>query len=99
MVLHRWKPLPCAVACDVPAVVSNAKPAAAREASARVLALAVSGKGAKHSRLLRARRAALVVVGFGTTKRRYTSERLLSFGARLWPDVPAAASNAKPAAT
>ena len=45
----------------------------------------------------RARRAALVVVGPCTRKGHCAGERPLFFGARPWCDVPAAASNAKPA--
>ena len=61
-------------------------------------ALAVSGEEAQHSSLLRARRAALVVVGLGSIEGRRVGGKPLSFGARPWCDVPAAASNAKPAA-
>ena len=44
----------------------------------------------------RARHAALGVVGLGTNKRRCTSGRFLSFGARPWRAVPTVASNTKP---
>ena len=64
-------------------------------------ALAVSGDEAQHSSALelaaRARRAALVVVGSYSIKGRCAGERSLFFGARSWCDVPALASNAKPA--
>ena len=58
--------------------------------------LAISGEEAHHaSWLLRARRAALVVVGMYAVEGRCTGERPLSFGARPWCDLPAAASNSK----
>ena len=81
------------------AAACNAKPAAAAcEASVRAPALAVSEEEAQHSRMLRARHAALVVVDVGPRSRCCTDRRRFSFGTRLWCDVPAAASNAKPAA-
>ena len=52
------------------------------------------GGGAALELATRARRAALVVVG-RAHKEHCAGERPLSFGARLWCDVPAAASNAK----
>ena len=55
------------------------------------------GKGAQHSRLLRARSVALVVVDLRPGQGRCLSERPLSFRARPLCDVPVAASNAKPA--
>ena len=61
-------------------------------------ALAVSGEETHHSGfLLRARHAAVVVVGVGPTDRRCSDERPFYFGARSWCDVPTEASNAKPA--
>ena len=60
--------------------------------------LAVAGEEAQQSSLLlRARRATLVVIGPCTMEGCCTDERALSFGARPWYDVPAVASNAKPA--
>ena len=61
--------------------------------------LAVAGEEAQQSSLLlRARRATLVVIGPCTMEGCCADERALSFGARPWYDVPAVASNAKPAA-
>ena len=54
-------------------------------------ALAVSREEAQHASLLRARRAALVVVGPCTRQGHCPDKRPLSFGARPWCDVPAAA--------
>ena len=80
------------------AAVSNAKPASRVSRGACAPSLAVSGKEAQHSSwLLRARRAALVVVCLCINKGHQASERPLSFGACLWCDVPAASSNAKQA--
>ena len=56
------------------------------------------GGGAALKLAGRARRAALVMVGLGLIKERCTDGRLLSFGARPWCDVPAAAFSANPAA-
>ena len=82
--------------CDVPAAASNAKPAprVSRAGALRSLSL---GGGAALELAARARRAALVVVGLCPTEGHCAGERPLSFGARPWCDVPAAASNAKPA--
>ena len=84
--------------CGVSGAASNAKPAAACAASAQALLLAFSREEAQHSSLLRARRATLVVVRLGRIRQCCPGGRLLSFGTRPWCDVPAAASNAKPAA-
>ena len=46
---------------------------------------------------MRARCAALVVVGAYSMKGHCTGERPLSFGASPWCDVSAAASNSQPA--
>ena len=81
----------------VSAAASNAKPAPCVPHGAGAQALAVSRKEAQHSTLLRARLAALVLVGVFSTKERCPDEMLLSFGAKLWCDVPAVASNLKPA--
>jgi len=83
----------------VPAAASNAKPAATCEANRRALFFAVSWEEAQHSSLLlRAPLAALAVVVSGTKKELCIDTRLVFFAARVWCDVLAAASNAKPAA-
>ena len=66
----------------VSAAASSAKPAPCLPHGAGAQALAVSGKEAQHSTLLRARLAALVLVGAFSTKERCPDEMLLSFGAR-----------------
>ena len=66
----------------VSAAASNAKPAPCVPHGAGAQALAVSWKEAQHSTLLRARLAALVLVGVFSTKERSPDEMLLSFGAR-----------------
>ena len=83
--------------CDVPASASNANqaPRVSRGASAPVLA--ISKKEAQHSGLLRARYAALAMIGLGPAKGRCANERPLSSSARPWCDVLIAASNARPA--
>ena len=59
----------------------------------RTNALSISQEEVQHaSLLLCARRAALVVVGPCAINGHYTSRKPLSFGARPWCDVPAAAS-------
>ena len=59
----------------------------------RANALTISQEEAQHaSLLLRARRAGLVAVVPCTTNGHCTSRKPLSFGARPWCDVPAAAS-------
>ena len=84
--------------CDVPAAASNAKPAprGLRGAGARC-ARCLWGGDAALELAARARRAALVVVGPRPANGAATGKRPLSFGARPWCDVPAAASNSKPA--
>ena len=72
-------------------------PAPRNSRDAGASALSVSGKEAQHSALLRTRRATLVLICLLPTKGRCDSERPLSFGAQPWCDVPAAASNFKPA--
>ena len=66
----------------VSAAASSAKPAPCVPHGAGAQALAVSWKEAQHSTLLRARLAALVLVGVFSTKERSPDEMLLSFGAR-----------------
>ena len=83
--------------CDVPAAASNAKPAPRVARRRRAGARCLWGGDAALELAVRARRAALVVVGSCLIERHCTGERPLSFGARPWCDVPAAASNAKPA--
>ena len=56
--------------------------------------LVVSGEVAKQASLPRARRAALVVISLCDMKCHCTDVRPLSFGARMWRDVRAAAFNA-----
>ena len=67
---------------SVPAAASSAKPAPCLPHGAGAQVLAVSGKEAQHSTLLRTRLAALVLVGAFSTKERCPDEMLLSFGAR-----------------
>ena len=62
--------------CDVSAAAPNAKLAAACAASALALLLAFSKEEAQHSSLLRARLAALVVVGRCPTEECCTGKRL-----------------------
>ena len=57
----------------------------------------LSGGGETRELAARARRAALVVVGFCAMKGHCTGGRPLSFGARPWCDVRAVTSNAQPA--
>ena len=64
----------------------------------RAGARCLSGEGAALELATSARRAALVVVGLAPVQGHCPSEKPLSFGARLWHDVPATASYAKPAA-
>ena len=59
-------------------------------------ALAVSREEAQRASLLRARRASLIVVGSCTWQGHCTDKRPLSFGARPWCDIPAAASQNQP---
>ena len=84
--------------CDVPAAVSNAKPASRVLRCAGAPTIAATREEAQHSSLLlRARLSALVVVGPCPLEGHCSGERPRSFGARPWCDVPAAISNAKPA--
>ena len=85
------------------AVVRRASCGLQRQASAaclaqrrRACALCLSGGGAVHKLSARARRAALGMVVLRPIEGRHTGARLLSFDARPWRDVPAAASNTKP---
>ena len=63
----------------------------------RATALAVSREEAQHASLLRARAVPRWLWSFMHYERRCTGERPLSFGARPWCDVPAAASKNQPA--
>ena len=63
----------------------------------RVGARCLWGGGAALELASRARGAALAVIGSCLVERFCTGERARSFGARPWCDVPAAASNSKPA--
>ena len=63
----------------------------------RVGARYLWGGGAALELASRARGAALAVIGSCLVERCRTGERARSFGARPWRDVPAAASNSKPA--
>ena len=83
--------------CNVQATASNAKPAQLVTRRTRTRAHCVWAEGAALGFAVRARHAALVVVGPCDTAGRCASERPLSFGARQWCEVPAAASSAKPA--
>ena len=57
--------------------------------------MAVSREVAKNATILRARRAALVVIGLRTMIRHTTGERHLTFGARPWCDVRAVTSKCR----
>ena len=83
--------------CDVPAVVFNTKPAPRFTQRRRACVLCLSGGGAARKLAARARRAALDVVELRPIEGRRPGARPLSFDARPWRDVPAAASNTKPA--
>ena len=87
-------------------MVRRANGSLQRHASAACLAqprravLAVSGEGAQLSSMLlraRARRAALVVASTNAKQRYCAGKGLLCFSARPWCNVPATASNIKPA--
>ena len=82
--------------CDVPAAASNAKPAPRVPRGAGTPALAVSREEAQHSACA-ARAPCCAGCGRHMPRKGTAGERPLSFGARPWCDVPAAASNAKPA--
>ena len=86
--------------CDMPAASSSAKLAAACQASASVRMRSRSLRRRRSTRACCccARRAPLVVVVPCSIEWRRASERPLYFDARPWCDVPASASNAKPAA-
>ena len=83
--------------CDVPAAASNFKPAPRDSRDAGASALSVSGKEAQHSACCARAVLRWSVICLLPTKGRCDSERPLSFGAQPWCDVPAAASNFKPA--
>ena len=85
--------------CNKPAAMSNPKPApliTQRAHGARRRSLSLE-RDAPLEFAVRTRHAALVVVDLCAVKERCAGERPLSFGARLWCNVPAAASGAKPA--
>ena len=82
---------------DVPAAASNTQPTFASHMRTRRCAGCLSGGGAARELAARARRAVMAVVGLCCMQGHCTGERPLSFGARPWCDVPAAASNAQPA--
>ena len=82
--------------CDVRAVTSNAQPAFAWHARKRQGAGCLSEDG-ENTSLSRARSAALDAVGIRSMQGHCTSERPLSYGARLGCDVRAVTSNAQPA--
>ena len=75
---------------DLPAATSTAQRATACQGVSW-------GGGVAHKLVARTRRAALAVVGLDPYEERCTDRRLVSFGVRPWCDVPAAASNTKPA--
>ena len=83
--------------CDVPAAASNSKPAPRGSRGAGAAALAVSGEEAQHSSLLRARAVPRWLWSVSCSRKTLRRREALSFGARPWCDVPAAASNFKPA--
>ena len=82
--------------CDVSAAVSKAQPAFAWRARERFTALAVYGEEAQHTRVRRARRAALVVIASCMAEGHSTGDKPHSIGARPCCDVLAAASNTQP---
>ena len=84
--------------CDVAAVASNAKPAAAYEASAQAAPLAVSREKAQHSNLLRERTTHASFRWLGPCRRPLHRRDTSLLVARLWCDVPTASSKAKPVA-
>ena len=86
--------------CDMPAAASSAKLAAACQASAsaRMRSRSLRRRRSTRACCCCARRAPLVVVVPCSIEWRRASERPLCFHARPWCDVPASASNAKPAA-
>ena len=84
--------------CDVPVEACNAKPAPHVTQRGRAGARCLGTEEAHHaSFLLHARYATLVVASLYPYERALRQRESLSFGARPWYNVPAAASNAKPA--
>ena len=83
--------------CDVPAVVTQNRPAFAWHARARHFARCFSGEGAALELAVRAHRAALAVVVPRIRQGHCTGERSRSFGARPWCDVPVVATQNQPA--
>ena len=84
--------------CDLLAMTTDAKPAAACQASSGGPALAVSWEEAQHTSLLRARAALCWLLWSAHHEGRRTDERPLSYGAQPWCDVPTTATNARPVA-
>ena len=78
-------------------MVFNTKPAPRVTQRRRTCALCFLGGGAARELAIRARRGALVMLGRCFVEERHAGERHLSFGVWPWCDVPAAASNTKPA--
>ena len=83
--------------CDVLDVAFNSQSAFAWHTRERHCAACLSGGGAAREPAARTRRAALVVTSSNTAYGDCTGGRPLSFGARPWCDVPAMASNTRPA--
>ena len=83
--------------CDVPAAASNAKPAPRGSRGAGAPALAVSGEEAQHSSLLRARAVPRWLWSVRALERALHRREASLLRRAPWCDVPAAASNAKPA--
>ena len=81
----------------MPAAASSAKPASCHAAQARQRSLSLGRRGVALELASRVRRAAIVVEGSSLVEVRRTGERTLSTVAAAWCDVPAAASNFKPA--
>ena len=82
---------------DVLTAASKPQPAVTWGARACHCVRCVSGGGAARGLAERARHDVLVMVALRPLEGHGTSERPFSFGARPWCDVPAAASNARPA--
>jgi len=82
---------------DVPAAASSAKPASCHAAQPRQRSLSLGRRGVALELASHARRAVIVVEGSSLVEVRRTGERTLFTDATAWCDVPAAASNFKPA--
>ena len=83
--------------CDVSAAVFSTKPAPRVTQRRRTCTSCLWGGGAAREVVTQARRGALVVLGTHFVKGRRAGERNLSFGMRMWCNVPAAVFNTKPA--